>query len=448
MFPIFKHLRRCLGALGPLSLVLWGLPAGAQALNTTLTVGQADPYAIRYSQALDLEAVLVDENDQGYVGLEVEFYLQHEGGSEFLIGSAFTDSSGRALRRLAVVDGLYGGQNFPAAAETPETLGERYTIRVVFAGSTITLNPPAAVDGGQADGGAPPDAGPPPTLTLEATSGSGELFVSLEKSFLDLAPGNEANLGDTITLVATLTDENGNAPESGNTTDGVTALGISGRTIGFFHDKNGNGRPENTGGEFLGTAETNSSGVATFDFEADPDDNIKAGDFDLGLHVQFSGDDRYQLTGDSSRLVIHPGQPDANKTLVEIEPKELDADGFSQAVITATLVDTFNNPLTLDSERHPVHFELSAGKLLETLERNPTTGHYTQPLRAPNEPGEGKVTVTIEGFEGQAEATITFRGAPGCACASHDDSPLAGLFLLLGAIGLFLLRKNTRSAHP
>jgi hypothetical protein len=438
-----------IGFFGLAACALLPVAAQAQDVATSLSVGGADPYTARYSQALAIEARLEDADGQGVAGQRLEFFLAHGDDPEFLFGEAFTDSTGEATARLALVDGNYGGQTFLAAAATPESDGEPYALRVAFAGALVSVEPPVP-DGGlqNQDGGMAPDAGPPLQVNLLASSGEADLFVALENSFLDLAPGNEANLGETLTLVATLTDENGNAPASGTGTDGSSALGIGDRTIGFFHDKNGNGRPENTGGEFLGTATTNSDGVASFSFTADPADNVRAGDFDNGLHVQFSGDDRYRLAGDSSRLVIHPGLPDGNKTILEVEPSELEADGFSEAVITATLVDAFNNPLTLDSEPETVVFEITSGKLLETVKRNPTTGLYEQTVRAPTEGGTATITATLEGRAGKAETTITFLARPGCSCHGSgsnnpaDSSTATGLGLL--AFALFGVHLGTR----
>jgi MYXO-CTERM domain-containing protein len=125
--------------------------------------------------------------------------------------------------------------------------------------------------------------------------------------------------------------------------------------------------------------------------------------------------------------VIHPGGPDPDKTLVEVTPDTLEADGFSEAVITATLVDEFNNPLTLDSDPVNVVFEITSGKLLEKVKRNPTTGLYEQTLRAPNEGGTATITATIEGFDGDAQTNITFMGQPGCSCRTTQDAPVGAM---------------------
>lgn len=408
------------------SLALWlllAMPASAGpsilALNPD---AEGAPWVARYSQAVELTARLVDEDGAPLAGRRVSLFLHREGepSAEFLVADPITGADGVASGRLTLVDGRHGGQRFFGASPTPETPGARYIVRASFPGD----------EGAAGCEGIPTDAGPADAglsaLPACASEAEGDLFVALEIPSLVLAPGNEVRLGETVDLIATLADDNGNAPTAGTGTDGDEPAPLAGRTVAFFYDADGNGRP--SAGERLGTAETNGQGRAVYAFLADPT-FVRAQNVESGLHAQFGGDDQYALAGAQQSLLVTPGEPDAVRTVLEVTPDELLADGFSLVELRATLVDLYNNLLGPDDEPFDVRFTASMGTLEGVAERDPLTGQYVQSLKAPRAGGEARVQVFVEGAPGR-EATVTFT-SPGCGCKGTGDAgPLALLALL------------------
>lgn len=431
--------------------------ASAHAEPTTLVANPADPgaaYVARYSTSVVIQAQL-EEAGAPLSGALVGFYARRigesDGGStaltdEFLFADGFTAADGVVTARLRLIEGAHGQDDFIAAPPSPNSPGEPYRLRMVYVGDLPEGDPgcipPTPTDGGVnvADGGpndgGPADAGPPPEVPTCSSEVEVDLFVSSETSTLVLAPGNEVSLGDSIPLIATLTDEDGDEPPEG---ENEVEKPIGGRTITFFYDLDGNGSPASN--ERLGTAQTNNNGQAVFDFVADPT-YVVAGVQAEGIHAQFGGDSQYGLSGASTRLTVFAGGPDPDKTLLSAEPAELPSDGFSTSTITAILVDEFNNPLDIDSPDEDVNFTTTLGEISD-IERDIVTGDYVAVLTSSREAGDATVTVEVDGVAG---STLTVRMiGGGCDC---DQASGQGWSTLLGALflGALLLRRRRSRA--
>ncbi|MBM4282239.1 MAG: hypothetical protein FJ137_16285, partial [Deltaproteobacteria bacterium] len=222
------------------------------------------------------------------------------------------DAAGVARARLTLVDGRHGGAAFRA---DPEGFG--YVVTARFAGAGVPL--PDADDTDCQPGAAGAVDG-----RLCPTQATTTLLVLSEVPALAFAQDLELTIGDTVTLAATLTDPNGDA--SGDAVDGPGEKVLAGLPVRFAYDVNANGRPDFQAGELLGEALTNELGVAAFTFTADPA-FVTAGDFDAALHAEFPGDDRYGVARTSTALLVRARGPDAARTIVEVDPSTLAANG-------------------------------------------------------------------------------------------------------------------------
>jgi hypothetical protein len=414
---------------------LLALKAAAVPTSLMLRPEQPEqPWAASYSQAVMLRARLLRTDGQPIAGERVAFRLQRgDENSDFLIEDPVTDAEGFATARLTLVNGRHGGQTFAGRPATPEQPGERYLVKARFRGA------PFAEGCDELDAGPAPDGGAEALCDAEDAL---ELYVGLEKSTLVIAPGIELQLGDVVQLVATLTDDNGDAPVAGTASDGTSPVALTGRRVGFFYDVDGSGSPQenerivcaNTG---VGHALTNADGRAACEFFADPA-FIRTVNVLDGIHAQFGGDEQYSLSGASQAIRVRAGRPDAERTLLAVTPDEARADGFSLLVVEARLVDEENNLLSLDDPSYDVAFTTDLGTLEGAVEQDPLTGHYRQTLKAPRQPGDATVQVLVEDVQGST-AQARFEGG-GCSCQSGGDLSLLSLAGLL--LGLALAKRR------
>lgn len=426
----------------------------ASALRAAPTAVQVRPEApgvaweARYSQAVLLSAQLLDAEGAPIVGRRVAFFAGRadEPESEFFVDDPFTDTEGVARARLALVDGRHGVARFAAEAASAERAGLPYRVRARFAGD---LDARGCSD--EEPGAAPvTDAGPgaPGIDGHCASEGEGALYVTLENPTLTLQPGIEARLGESTPLVATLRDDNGNAPAGGLALDGAEATPLAGRRVAFFYDADGNGRP--SAAERLGEAETNAEGMARFDFLADPT-YVRAQEVAAGVHAQFGGDDQFALAGAAQALTVWPGAPVAARALLALSATEVPADGYSRIEVRVTLVDGYNNLLGPDEEAHEVRLSAERdGNVLSSwsgdLLFDPLSGEYQRSLVAPLEAGDVTLQLWVEEEAGpSARVRVLPRG---CACASPSRKaraawPPVSLWLCGGAL-LWLTRRPGR----
>lgn len=421
--------------LPPLVLLLGlgaALPAAAQ--RTALVVRPDAPetaYAARYSQGLLLEARLTVDGAAVNGGaydppLRVAFSLApaDDPDAAFVVDDPVVGADGVARARLTLVDGRYGGQLFTGTGTLPEEAFP-YVVTAEFLGrNPPTLGECQAVDAGPA----PVDDAGVPTRLCAATD-TASLLAGAELPDLVLDEVGEVSLGDTVTLVATLVDPNGEAPQAGTEVDGDGPLPIVGGTVSFFFDVDGNGRPSLD--ERLGTDDTDENGIAVYELFLDPV-FIDQGDFEQGVHVQYAGDERrFAVAGDSSRVNVLALDPVPSKTILEADPETAPADGFSIVKITVKLVDGDNGILDLNAPEHDVEVTTDLGTIAET-ERDPLTGFYTAELRASRAGGDAKVGVVVDGAQGPT-ITVTFV-KEGCACVSTTTEPTAGAAILLALL--------------
>ena len=138
--------------------------------------------------------------------------------------------------------------------------------------------------------------------------------------------------------------------------------------------------------------------------------------------------------------MIEPGEPDPTLTLMSSDISPMVADGRSEAVISITLVDKYNNPLGVDAPEYTVDVTATLGTLGKAVERDPVSGLYTQTLLAPLEGEEIVVTAEVVGFAGQATLNIPLLPPEGCNC-NQSKSP--GPFQTLPVTLAFLLLWGT-----
>tara|TARA_B100000683_G_scaffold89686_1_gene88608 strand:+ start:1218 stop:2594 length:1377 start_codon:yes stop_codon:yes gene_type:complete len=424
--------------------VLMSFSLSLKAAETSVVFTMdGDEVASDYSSAILVSARALKDNGDPLTNARLYFYVtpvqeDSDGGmsptGELVeIDNALTDSTGTATTRLVLVNGIYEGLEFVASNPTATQSGEPYQIVAKFQGD---------VDNEMIY----TDAGPQVISTVYAPSeNSFPLYLSTEMTRIEIAAGNRVALGESLQLIATLTDPNGDASESGQQTDGPGPKELVNKKVSFYYDSNGDGQAQV--GERLGSNQTNNAGQATWDFEADPE-FVKAGNFTQGLHVQFGGDDKYKLAASIAELVIEAGEPDPNLTLMSSDITPMVADGRSEAVISITLVDRFNNPLGVDAPDYTVEVSATLGTLGNAVERDPVSGLYTQTLLAPLEGEEIVVTAEVVGFAGQTTLTIPLLPAEGCNCSqSQTPAPWnasGGLFALVMLFGISLRNKKRR----
>ena len=59
---------------------------------------------------------------------------------------------------------------------------------------------------------------------------------------IEIAAGNRVALGESLQLIATLTDPNGDASEAGQETDGPGPKELVNKKVSFYYDANGDAR--------------------------------------------------------------------------------------------------------------------------------------------------------------------------------------------------------------
>jgi Invasin, domain 3 len=380
------------------------------ALHTQLSFND-DSYAAEYSQGIPVSITLsladgATPVDPAACGspCRVSFSIARadDPDSEALLvpePDPTIDALGQSDKRVVFVDGAHGDFAFVAS-----DAGVAYTLTARFLGfgnPTVDECLPETPDADDGDL-CPAEA----TVTLTLTS---------EVPAIILTDGREGALGDVVQLSATVSDPNGDARLDSTDLEGAAEKLLEDVTVRFFYDADGDGRPD--GNELIDEAQTNALGVAALDFTLDPQ-FVRAGDYTTGIHAEFSGDDRYGVTRASTRLIVRPAAVNPAATLLEIEPKEVPADGNSTITLRARLVDQFNNLLDETSDPYDVEFKVELGSLEKDVVRDPNNGSYRQTLRATREGGTGTVTVFVDGVEG-ASAEVTFV-REGCQCGHAD----------------------------
>lgn len=421
-------------------VTLIALPAllfatGSTASSKVAVAFADESHSARYSQGLNLDLTLTTPDGSPLDGtacpdapctLVVE--LQPAAGGDVVLVTApnvFVDAAGRARARLTLVDGRHGGATFAAAPE-----GLDYTLTVRFFGAGVPL--PDVTDPECAAGADDVDDG-----RLCPQSATSTLKVFPEVPALEFAQDIVMGLGETVTLFASIADETGDADLAGEALDGSARKPLAGLPVRFAYDVDGDGRP--SADEFFPDAVlTNDDGVAAFDFTADPT-FVVAGIAEAGLHAEFAGDARYAIARTSTRLTVNASAPDAARTIIEVTPDSIEANGVAASVIRVRLVDENGNILGADSPPADVGITTDLGRLLDSVERNPLDGTYSQTLQSGRAGGVATVRVTVDG-EAAGEVTVTIIGPEGCTC--HGVGGSAPMWA--AAIALALARRRRR----
>ncbi|MDP2339311.1 MAG: Ig-like domain-containing protein [Deltaproteobacteria bacterium] len=393
-----------------------------------------------YSQGIRVEIVLRDKNGALLDGstacgdnpcrVIVDLKRTDDVGEvvQLTVPDVAVGANGGTSARLTLVDGAHNGATFLSDDE-----GFDYTITARFRGVGAFPEPvPLATDADCQDGAAGVDDG-----RLCPSTATAALKVFPEVPSLSFNQDVDMAVADTVTLAATLTDSNGDADPAGEDLEGPGEKVLEGLPIRFFYDVDDDGRP--SGDELLGEALTNAFGVAAFDFFADPA-FVQAGVYDAGLHAEFPGDDRYSIARTAVRLTLQARGPQADKTIIEVEPGTLPANGTAEAIIRVRLVDPDNNLLGPDAPEHEVAITTTLGLLQNTVERQVLDGTYEQVIRVQRKGGTATIEVTVDG-EDAGSAKLEIEGAEGCTCTSSSSSPALGLLALL-ALPVLLRRRR------
>ncbi|WP_261374342.1 YrIlm family inverse autotransporter adhesin [Yersinia similis] len=212
----------------------------------------------------------------------------------------------------------------------------------------------------------------PATVTLNGNSGE----LSTTNSTLVAAPVNiEANGSDTSVVTLTLRDNNNN-PVTGQTVTFTSTLGTLGNVT------------EQASGLYTATLTAGTvSGVASL--------SVSVGGSALGVTPA-----TVILNGDSGNLST------TNSTLVAA-PVNIEANGSDTSVVTLTLRDNNNNPVTGQT----VAFTSTLGTLDNVTEQ--ASGLYTAILTAGTLTGTASLSVNVDGNNlGTTPATINVIPAP------------------------------------
>lgn len=412
---------------------------GAMASSKVQVAFGAVGYSARYSQGLNLDLLLTTPAGAAIDGavacrtsaspeapctVTVEMRATDGSGETILVTApdVAVDAAGRARARLTLVDGRHGDAEFQGAPDD----GFPYTLTVRFRGAGLPL--PDTTD---------PECQPAASDVVDGrlcpATATAPLLVTPEVPALEFAQDVVMTLGETVTLFASISDETGDADLAGDAADGTLAKNLEGLPIRFFYDVDANGRPSLD--ERLGEALTNAQGVASFDFTADPA-FATAGVFEAGLQAEFPGDRRYALARTAVRATINASGPEPSRTIVEVTPDTIDANGVDESVIRVRLVDDNGNLLGPDSPAADVVIAADLGRLIDAVERDPLDGTYSQVLRSGRQGGTATITVTVDG-EPAGEVPITIVGGEGCTC-----SGVAGTAPLWACIVVFGVRRR------
>ncbi|MBN1560704.1 hypothetical protein JW998_10670, partial [candidate division KSB1 bacterium] len=106
---------------------------------------------------------------------------------------------------------------------------------------------------------------------------------------------------------------------------------------------------------------------------------------------------------------IHPVDPE--KTLVEVNPANIPADGISTTIITVKPRDSLGNSL---GTGQTVSLTSTAGELLATVSDN-GEGSYTQVLRSSTVPGSAVITAIVNGVTVNQKPHVVFTALSGAA---------------------------------
>jgi hypothetical protein len=428
-------------------------PGSAGAAEPVGLAFVVDALEANYSQAVPLELLLTDKDGAPIDGTQAcrvqntqpcrvsVTLVQDDGESEpdiiRVADDVAVDAEGRVRVRLTLVDGRHGGASFAADVD-----GLPYTIEARFRGAGAPL--PLADDADcQSDQGTPDGR-------LCPASATASLLVFTEIPALAFGADVQAALGDTIEMAVTLRDLNGDAEQAGDAIDGPGPKLLADMTVRFFYDADNNGRPSLD--ELLGESQTNDFGVAAFSFFLDPT-LVTAGDYAAGLHAEFAGDGRYGVARTSTRLQIAAGRLDVSRTVIEVVPGTLPANGVAEAEITVRLVDENNNLIGPDADDEDVVISADIGVLRDEVRRDVLDGTYKQTIRAQRTGGTARIAVTVNG-EDAGFATLVFDGEPGCQCTARGrgtgtgtgtgTAPAGwGLGALLAATALLRRRRRT-----
>ncbi|WP_234567132.1 invasin domain 3-containing protein [Rhodohalobacter sp. 614A] len=103
-------------------------------------------------------------------------------------------------------------------------------------------------------------------------------------------------------------------------------------------------------------------------------------------------------------------EPDPQFTQIEVNPDELPADGESQAMVTVTLRDENDDPVSAGGYCSNVDISTTGGSLGDVIDNG--DGTCTLPLTAANDPGMAEITGTYNGDNIEDSASIEFTALP------------------------------------
>ncbi|VEE71100.1 YrIlm family inverse autotransporter adhesin [Yersinia pseudotuberculosis] len=281
---------------------------------------------------------------------------------------------------------LRDNNNNPVTGQTVNFAGTLGTLGTVSEGSsgvyttTLTAGTVAGVASLSVNVGGNALGVTPATVTLNGNSGN----LSATNSTLVAAPVNiEANSSDTSVVTLTLRDNNNN-PVTGQTVAFTSTLGTLGNVT------------EQASGVYTATLTAGTvSGVASL--------SVSVNSNALGVTPA-----TVTLNGDSGNLST------TNSTLVAA-PVNIEANSSDTSVVTLTLRDNNNNPVTGQT----VAFTSTLGTLGNVTEQ--ASGLYTATLTAGTVSGVASLSVNVGGNAlGVTPATVTLNGDSGNLSATNS----------------------------
>lgn len=410
-------------------LVVVGLGLAPAAWAQEATHMEISDVTGTYSDAVDVEAVLTRESDNGGVeGVNIEFYLRNDAGDLNVdLGVVRSDGAGHARLTVPLVNGcdFWGGAELTGGTAMAPV---DFILEARFAGGDDVNN-----------------------LEHDSSSAQGTLHLLKETSEVQIVAGTQAQLGGMLTVTAKIVDANGDAPCDRSAPNGGRPSTVAAHALAFFLDYTGDedysDPRESLGRATTMRADAQSDALASVTADLTPVDGLPhTGTLHNAIQVQLPANDAQYLPSTArGLLVLEPAPVDPARTEISTDPGTPSAGGEAVA-ITITLRDTFGNALGRDDATHTVTGVLDGDPVGASLdatqaERDPNTGLYKLTMQPTSRGGTVKLRLDVDGIQGATHDIVfkpLFPIGP-CACARALPHPP---WFLLVALGAFRRRRS------
>ncbi|PVZ81749.1 hypothetical protein C9426_31655 [Serratia sp. S1B] len=340
--------------------------------------------------------VVTDEN--GIAPLPPEYTTSRKAGDMAITANVNSKNTSITLKFVADPNTATIGPNALKASNTGNTPADGKTSNTVTLPVTDTNGNPLAdypvtfevvdAQGNKTQVPVKTDANGIATLPAEYTTsekvGTVNITASVggHTSSVDLPFTAEPNTA-TIDTKGLKASNPGNTPADGKTSNTVS-LSVT--------DANGNPLADypvtfevvdTEGNKKQVTVNTDANGVAILPAEFTT--SQKAGDVNISATVGGTTSTlKLPFVGDSNNL-------DANKSTLTVSKDSILADGAATSVVTLTLLDINNNPVTGQT----VKFTTTLGAVADAVETSPGSGIYAASLKSGTETGTANLTVNV-----------------------------------------------------